>query len=105
MAYPGRLNLVAARESLVGLTEVALESGELDFTGKSPAEIEEEVFTMIIGACRRHGYDGKDSEMVFVRASLLNKIGPIWRLLETVKEEDEAKDVQAEKGLFTRLLS
>jgi hypothetical protein len=116
----------------VGLAEDAIETGEIDITGMSPAEIVEELQTkivqealevpplrildymssileeanryhnagkhafavvfyttwiehwvnsMIIRACKRRGYGSKDSEKVFVRAILSDKVGPIWHLL------------------------
>jgi len=43
--------------------------------------IEHWVNSMIIRACKRSGYDSKDSEKVFVRANLSDKVGPVWRLL------------------------
>jgi hypothetical protein len=36
---------------------------------------------MIIRACKRRGYGSKDSEKVFMRAILSDKVDPIWHLL------------------------
>jgi hypothetical protein len=124
------------KEYLVGIGELAIEAGEIDISGKSGAEFDEEFRTylsekvlnseatllfkqtvdfksailteadryyetgrhefavvfyitwiehwvnnMIIGACRRHGYNVEDSEKLFVRANLSNKVGPVWNLL------------------------